>query len=476
MRYNYNGDKMNEYRKLVKFNYKKKAYQLLLDDNNKYFFLKILPNGSYAYVNIFEYIEFVRIFCRYPQNMFITREKKNNKKMHIIPRILIRGTAVLLTFPIVISLGAKIKYDIKKERYIQNSGYSDKLLDESKIQRHVSFTVEDSEEDLVVDTVLDNEYSDAIYIYDAEYLDDYLGYKNVSREMLLEVLNNNDKIDKKYKDIIREFIDNVCIKYPEADRRAFYENLKTLEVIECSKNELMIESLSMDSCACYSRSKNKIYTLADYEYKKGTWEYQVIFHEISHAFRLAWIKNDNGKTIKIQGDGPTLSLVIVDEALNSLFTVGLFDYQEKDIAYQLQSNYLKVMLECMDNYKIQDYANHSLSYFAKKLDEHNQDNNYATVILSLIDTQYKDYHSDKIEIEQEEYYPIYDYIADMYYMKYITPGMSYSEALKVADTLVNDIMFDVPEDYNIDTSRFYTALDNHCQLVGIPINSNNKTL
>ena len=172
--------------------------------------------------------------------------------------------------------------------------------------------------------------------------------------------------------------------------------------------------------------------------------------------------------------GVSLSLVTVDEALNSVFAVSLFDYEERDIAYQLQSNYCTIMLDCLDNYSLSDYINHSLSYYASKLDEHNGHNIYDKCILTLIDTQYKDYHSDLIEIEQEEYYPIYDYIADMYYRKYIDEDMSYNEAKSVADDLIERITYDVPLEYNIDTNRFYDYLNEYCNSIGIEVKNNTR--
>ena len=128
------------------------------------------------------------------------------------------------------------------------------------------------------------------------------------------------------------------------------------------------------------------------------------------------------------------------------------------------------MLECMDNYKIEDYVSHSLSYYANKLDEFNQDDNYATVILELIQAQYKDYHNDLIVVPQEQYYPIYDYVANMYYQKNLNSSMSYLDAVNVTDQLINKIMFDVPEDYNIDIDHFYEHLNAYCNTIGIKTN------
>ena len=78
----------------------------------------------------------------------------------------------------------------------------------------------------------------------------------------------------------------------------------------------------------------------------------------------------------------------------------------------------------MDNYSLDDYVNHSLGYYAKQLDEYNQDDNYATTILTLMDEQYHDYYDEKTAENPEKYYPIYDYISNMYLGKHLKAGMS----------------------------------------------------
>ena len=171
-------------------------------------------------------------------------------------------------------------------------------------------------------------------------------------------------------------------------------------------------------------------------------------------------------------EGQTFNNEITSEALNSLFAVSLFDYEEDSIAYQLQSNYYKIMLDCMDNYDLSDYINHSLSYFTNKLDEYNNNDNYSSVILELIQTQFQDYHSSYIKVAQSEYYPIYDYICDMYYKKYISEDMTYDQMKEVANDLVRKVTLYVPNEYNIDTNRFYENLNTYIN----QLENNAKTL
>ena len=209
---------------------------------------------------------------------------------------------------------------------------------EEDIKNYISYddqTVENKEnqDELVVDTFLESKWLHYLYIYDMEYLDKALNYKNVNIAQIKALIEDNQNISLKMKNLLYEYCDALINKYPNIELRTFYENLKTLQVIECDKEELVTHSLSVDSYGCYVRNENKIYVLKDYDYIKGTWPYQVIFHEFSHCLRTgAW--NINGTKIRVQVEGQNFNNTITAEALNSLFTVSLFDYNEQDIAYQ----------------------------------------------------------------------------------------------------------------------------------------------
>ena len=206
---------------------------------------------------------------------------------------------------------------------------------------------------------------------------------------------------------------------------------------------------------------DKIYVLKDKEYEEGTWDYQVIFHELSHCLRDSHYTDEDGNKVYIQFAGLNYYDVPNAEAINSLFAVSLFDYEENDIAYQMQSNAHKIMIECMDNYSLDDYVNHSLGYYAKQLDEYNQDDNYATTILTLMDEQYHDYYDEKTAENPEKYYPIYDYISNMYLGKHLKAGMSQEEARGIMDEMLEKLLFDVPEEYHIDRDHFYEYLEKY---------------
>ena len=72
-----------------------------------------------------------------------------------------------------------------------------------------------------------------------------------------------------------------------------------------------------------------------------------------------------------------------------------------------------------------------------------------------------------MEIDKEEYYPIYEYLSDFYYKNRINENTTYEEAQGYTAELLNKVLYDVPSEYNIDTAYFYTYLDEYCKKIGL---------
>lgn len=155
-------------------------------------------------------------------------------------------------------------------------------------------------------------------------------------------------------------------------------------------------SLSADSSGCYVSSENCIYVLKDKTCTEGTWDFQVMFHELCHAMRTYRRTEKDprlGKDVLCTA-GLYHCEVLPDEMFHSVFAVSLFDYDGWDIAYQLQSNYL-VLLQSTDAITTTDYMNHSQSWLYRRLDEFTGHVNCTGTIFRLIQAQYDDCHSDR---------------------------------------------------------------------------------
>ena len=449
-------------KKIMTFFYNRKRYNMYVGKNNFKYFTELDINGEEKYITLEDYLELYKIFNTLPSLIV-----KDQKKQGIIPKIIVRGTAVVLTPMLIYTAITMHDMHNSYKETLDHFNSITPIEQEVNDQIDKELEIKDVPDEFVLDTYVESKRLNYTYVYDMDYIDKVINFEPKTEQEFIEVINNNKDISDHFRPLLLEYVHKVFEKYPNVELRPFYQNLKRLKVVECTDEELLKHTHFIDSYGCYVRTENTIYVQKDHEYKPGTWDYQVIFHELSHCLRTSDYKDENNRHIKIQSEGLNYWDVINTEALNSLFTVDLFDYEERDIAYQLQSNYHDIMIECMDNYDLSDYVNHSLSYYAQQLDEFNGDDNYATTILSLIEAQYNDFHSYRTHAEQSEFYPIYDYISNMYFKTHINPSMSYEKAKQLTDQLIERITYDVPDEYNIDTNRFYDNLNNYCNEIGI---------
>ena len=283
--------------------------------------------------------------------------------------------------------------------------------------------------------------------------------------MIREVIQNNNNIPQKFKEMYLILANNLEAQYPNMDLRVWYENLKNMKILEVDEMTMKVKAISVNAYACYRKDENTIYTVKDYEYTPGTWEYQVIMHEMCHPIRSGFFQRGD-QEIRVQFENRSGEGVIIEEAMNSLLALRSYDQNERDVAYQLQSNMIEVIVDSMDNYTYQDFVEHNITYFENELNIQNG-NDRAVEMMALINLQYKDYHDDKISVDQTVFHPLYDYIARMYYSKNLTPNMSYEEALTIRNQLIDRITYDVPEEYNIDTAHFQEFFETYCAEIGI---------
>ena len=326
------------------------------------------------------------------------------------------------------------------------------------IQTELDFAVEDGAEPIAVETYLESDWY--LYLYDSAYLDLWLDTP-VTHAQLKALVRTNPDIPAAFRDFLCLFIDRLAEKQSQADLRPFYENLKTLKVAECDERELLMASLSADFSGCYVSSENYIYVRKDKTYTEGTWDFQVMFHELCHAMRTYHRTEKDprlGKDI-LYTAGLYHCEVLPDEMFHSVFAVSLFDYDEWDIAYQLQSNYL--LLQSTDAITATDYMNHSQSWLYRRLDEFTGHVNCAGTIFRLIQAQYDDCHSDRTDCPPETFYPLYDCLSELCLNAHLTPGCSAGEARAVMDAMLERLLFDVPEGYVIPTDYFYQYLESY---------------
>ena len=303
------------------------------------------------------------------------------------------------------------------------------------------------------------------YVLDSNGLDQVLGNKkeDVTYDDIRSAISRLDARDE-LKEIYTELANNLEKQYPNLDLRIWNENLKSLRIEELSDEGL--RSLGQEYGA-YSKNKNTIYVQKDYEYVEGTPEYVIITHEMTHPIRQAKIVIDDVIYV-CAFTTDKQNYTMADETLTSILSLRSYDPDSAYIGYFIPSHMMEVMLECMDNYTLEDYINDDISYFITKLNEANGDND-AVKILCLMQLNRDDAVRDDIYYEQDQYYDLYDYVARMYYRKNLHSGMSSEEISAVKDQLVSRLMAEVPEEVAslVDVSHFDDYLVQYCSDNGI---------
>lgn len=371
--------------------------------------------------------------------------KKNTKRIkHLLPVFFVCGILCIVLW--------QRGEDKKRQQWQQ-----ERANYEPEIQTEPDFEVCDGEKLIDVETYKSDKSGTFATVFDSEYLYLLFGNEKIEGADCKRAILENENISDKFKKFFCDFVDRMTVKYPDMNFEILYHNLQGLKVVECEKNEYVKHSLDYLSLGVYRTNENVIYIPEGTEYIEGEWGFQVLIHEFCHAARLyLWSEDDKHARFNSTGGDETL-----EEAMNSVFSCSLLNYDERDSAYQTPSNYLRIMLECMDNYELSDYINHSDAYFLQKLDECTGYMNYAQVIWKLIALQRNDKFEDDIDIDAKEYNPIYDYLCKLYYQKYVTPDMTMKEARTIADELIEKAFFDTPEGYKINRQRFYENLEEY---------------
>ena len=463
---------MIEYTEIGNFIYKKQEYKMFIDDERRYYFLRITDTGKEDYIDIHEYIQLINKFKDVEEPLLITNDNKS-KKRKMTPKIFIAGILVTLTLAFTMIMNAMaptMDLHSHTQDYSNTSSYVVEVQEEDndKAQQAIDELyryVEQENSNFEVDTRVDG--WNLIKIYDLSELDDVLGYPKeaITYDDIINDINNNPNIPTKFKSIYIELANDLRAQYPTMDLRVWHLNLQTLKIVELSEMDMKLKAMSGTACAVYRQDENTIYTVEGYDYVPGTWDYQVIKHEMGHPIR-SLITHIGENQVKVRFQSYSGHGTITGEALNSLLTLRSYDPDERDVAYQFQSNMLELMVDSMNNYTYQDYVEHNLTYFEQKLNEHNG-NNEAVRMLGLLELQYDDYHDKNMTIDEATFHELYDYIARMYYAKHLNPNMLPEEAEYVRDQFIDRLTYDVPEEYNVDLDHLYEFFNEYCAEIGL---------
>lgn len=458
---------MMEYRIINNFFHNGNKRIILVDKNNKYFFLDENRN----YINLDEFIDIAKIVSVNPKTIRqFFFQKKKSEKITIIPKVIVNGLLVPLTSSVLMTGCAAQEVDYEE------IGNSISVVNELEL---------DEKSQKAYDAYLDNVDDETVLFEEASIKSNEFGTL-INDSKGLDTVLNNTKDDVKYDDIRRDInnldtteelkeiyitlANNLEQQYPNLDLRIWDINLKTMK-FEFKPKELL-DAMGM-SLGYYSIDTNTITIQEGLDFTPGTLEYQMVVHEMGHPIRdsnFSIDENDYYCSFSTDFDNYNYTR----EALNSILTLRSYDQEETHIAYTLTSHMFEVMLECMDNYSMEDYVNEDITYLIEKLNETNGDK-MAIEILNLLELKCRDTKDDSFYIPQNYYYGLYDYVARMYYNKYITDDMSPEEIKQVKDNLVIRLTTDISPETEIDTAHFDDYIGEYCKERNLNYTATKKT-
>lgn len=323
-----------------------------------------------------------------------------------------------------------------------------------------------------------NEINHMCKMRDSKGYEHIYGYQKPTYSQLCTVIDNNKNIDAKFKPYIKQYISDWLALYPETDFSNFYYNLKTLKIVECTKNDIKWAALSSESLACYRARDNAIFVRNDLKLgDKSSNDYIVLGHELWHAARNGYYEIDNTTVIVGLYDDSKFG-TYTDEALDTYFMYQLQGENNRSDYYVLASNYFRIIMDSLgDSYSGSDYMNHSINYLATKMDYVMTGTQYegqSLYVLSLIDAEMDIHFGNNTKIDQESLQYLFDYMVTMYCKTHINEGMSASEANAVFDNFMYEVSYKLDGNFvkpydEINEDAFRPAFESYCNNLGISL-------
>lgn len=494
---------MNKFRKIARFKYNNKRYQLFMSESNKIAFLEI-KDEKYYYPELNELLEINYLFNYNRHSQSIKNDKI--KYFNFVPKAIRFGLLVTLTSTLLTGCGPKSRIsledlpsynEVNTEAPSQinsdnsSTSNSDNSVNDTNTNNNNSTSIPNNTSNntnsstdnyLELLATADDEYdykyaSDyedlyyikRLYVRDSSAYQNIYGYSNVTLEEIKSAINSNAKINNDYKNFILQYVIDWNNLYPGSDFSTLYHNLSTLEVRVCTKDEMTRHTLSTSSLACYKRSENIIYVLEGIDLNRESDDYIIVTHELTHCARNSVFEREDGYNVDVSFFDDMKMGMYIEEALITDFCYELQGLGRKSNFYTLQSSYFRIILDAID-YNGADFMNHSINYLIEKMDEYMNDKQYAYHIITLIDAEASLRYTPYIEPEFEDFSELYQYITRMFIKNNVTSDMSYDEAMSKYDDLISEITYYFSEMANpieLDLSIFRDEFEKDINNMGI---------
>lgn len=288
------------FKKLFTIDYKNKRFLILVDKYHRKTFLEVTPDGKYLYPEYEDFKELHEMYNNYDYmikcGLYVSYEEKIRYK-------LTQFTLDALSILMLTNSIMMVNPNKKQIEFVAQSLYKDAYKDRDNLN----------------------------LIY---------GDEVITREDVVEAINNNDKIVPKYKEIAIEVLDNNLALDPDADLRIYYENIKDLEILIIDN---IHQKYGMYAAGFFKVDQDRI--CIDSKYVD---DYHVAMHEFNHVFHDMCDTTQKGVVVLNETYGHSL-----EEAMTELIAMNIDnnDYG----SYSQQRRMLTFFIDNVDEFNYHTY-------------------------------------------------------------------------------------------------------------------------
>lgn len=354
------------YQKLFNIHYNNKEFTIFIDQYGRKTFLEVDSRGEYIYPLISDFIELHKIynerdiFTCYYYNIGENLNKYKNKK--VVFKEYVRNTIEATTASLIPILAAVI---------LANAYTA------TTVSRMIKLEQDDNGIRLACG------YVDGSIIENTSELDHILGYNSVSTEEVIRAINANDNMDEFHKKCAINLATFIKNKYPNTDARIFYENMKSVTVVEKTG-----EKIGKNIAGTYNSYDNIVSLREGY-----TENEEVTTHEFAHSYHHWKEQSLITPKYRIEDFGHSLDEAMTNKVIDGLVGATTYNQEMKVLNY---------FLTCVD-FDYYDYEQEGVTKLITLLKEkyYNIDIDY---IINTIDTilESNTYLDENIKIEDNQ--------------------------------------------------------------------------
>ncbi len=464
----------NSIRLVTKIKYKQKDFFILKNNDGKYTFLEI-KDGIVTRPLLKDYIELGLIYSN-PKDHFFADNKRTIIKSGVIFNGIVLSTALILGI-LNSSVTNKTLLDNFKSSIICEEAIDlgididSNQITEEEFENHFIEklpTNEPTRPQTIEEKDFDVEnYTKKITFHEPEALKEYLTETNVTKEQVLNSIEENKNIDDTTKEIIIDYVNTMMDYYPGIDMDMFNDNIKTLSIKKITKEQL--EENSEGCKAYYNAYKNTIFLNENIKLTEDSKDMVILRHELTHMINEYYRKN-NEYTLYLETS--KMENYYTKEALTVIMSTVPFEnrYSEQtrsSMGYELTSNIIRTLLVSLPNASIQSIYTSNIDDFKNYLSENIKSDINSKKFLDLIEIISSEYYNSDVHMNENNREQIFKYIADSYNKNIINENTSEEEVNEILNYMNNQLRNGINNNNLINFNIIEETINN---------NANKKTL